>query len=985
MSLKMPPKNQEYLEKFQEAYNRLNPAQKEAVDTIEGPVMVIAGPGTGKTQILALRVANILLKTDTPPSGILALTFTEAGQKAMRLKLRQFIGSAADEIGVYTYHGFASAIISEFADHFPHLRQSKQLTEVEAETIIRELLHDKKFSVLRPLGDPDFYVGKILKAISECRREAWAPEMIKDFVTSQIETIKNDPAEVSTRGASKGQLKAEALRKIEKAERTKVFTEIYAAYEEEKKKTRRTDFDDLIFELTQALGKDELLLRLIQEKYLYILVDEHQDTNDAQNALIKKIADFYEEPNLFVVGDEKQAIYRFQGASVRNFLQFQSLWPSMKVISLENNYRSHQGILDACFGLIENNYGEGENPELRVRLQAAGNDKPEPVEVVAAGNLTAADKYLSDEVGKVLAADEKATVAIITRTNREAEAALQVLEKAGVPAAAERGADVFGHPIGRLFFALAEYLADASKIEALAHAISGGLWGLDFTARAALIKNIRSGLLESFSQKLPKLAALQKAVVSANAAEFLILVGEESGLVAMAAADPLAMEVWRSIVALGEDLARSKKIEDPATLIQEMLAFRQTAENRSVKIMAGYGEARARVMTAHGSKGLEFDYVFLPYATEESWMPRGYGNYFLLPEGREENDDIRDSRRLFYVALTRARRRAIIVIGLEDALRRTLTPLRFVDELDQTNVARTILPAQWDKPTTVDLAGREEGRQSQAVEYAKNILVEKGLSVTALNHFCECPSKFFFKSILKVPEPSAVPAEKGNAMHEALAAVWALPEKTEEVIEETLKNALRNYFARSLLALHDKEAVLEELILSAPKVAKALLPHFETNGAASAEKWVETKFEEKIAGQPVELRLHGKMDAIVDLPDETFVFDYKTKLAMSEAAVKGETKNDDGNYFRQLIFYKILLSENSFYRGKKIEPALVFVKPDAKGRCPIVSVPIGSEDLARVKKEIKELLESVWSGEIMTATCDDPKCEFCRLKEIAFL
>ena len=332
MVTNLAQKREEYQARFKEAYDRLNLAQKEAVDTIEGPVMVIAGPGTGKTQILALRVANILYKTDTPPSGILALTFTEAGQKAMRLKLRQFIGSAADEIGVYTYHGFASAIIAEFADHFPHLRQAKQLTDVEAETIIRELLRDKKFSVLRPLGDPDFYVGKIIKAISDCRKEAWTPTMIADFADSQIEIIKNDPASISSRGATKGQLKADALKKIEKAEKTKILAEVYAAYEEKKKADKRIDFDDLIFELGQALEQDELLLRLIQEKYLYLLVDEHQDTNDAQNALIKKIADFYEEPNLFVVGDEKQAIYRFQGASVQNFLRFQSLWPAMKVV-----------------------------------------------------------------------------------------------------------------------------------------------------------------------------------------------------------------------------------------------------------------------------------------------------------------------------------------------------------------------------------------------------------------------------------------------------------------------------------------------------------------------------------------------------------------------------------------------------------------------------------------------------------------------------
>ncbi|HPB60485.1 MAG TPA: ATP-dependent DNA helicase [Candidatus Paceibacterota bacterium] len=982
MNAQMARKWEEYQARFNEAYNRLNSAQKEAVDTIEGPVMVIAGPGTGKTQILALRVANILYQTDTPPSGILALTFTEAGQKAMRLKLRQFIGSAADEIGVYTYHGFASAVMAEFGDHFPHLRQAKQLTEVEAETLIREILRAKRFSRLRPLGDPDFYVGKIIKAISDCRKEAWTPEMIADFAAAQIEVIKNDPASISSRGATKGQLKADALKKIDKAEKTKIFAEVYATYEEKKKIERRIDFDDLIFELTQALEQDELLLRLLQEKYLYILVDEHQDTNDAQNALIKKIADFYEEPNLFVVGDEKQAIYRFQGASVQNFLRFQSLWPAMKVISLENNYRSHQGILDACFGLIENNYQADEYPELRIRLKSANGEEPEPVEVVMAGNVAAAEKYLADEIKKVLMADDKATVAVITKTNRDVENALRVLETAGVPAAAERGADVFGHPLGRLFFALAEYLADAAKTESLAYALSGGLWGLDLFERAEVMKNIRSGNLKDLDKKLSKLSVLKEKAVSVSAVEFLILVGEESGLVALTLGDPLSMEVWRSIVALGEDLARTQKIEDPILLIEAMLSFRQTAENKSVKIMAGFGEARVRIMTAHGSKGLEFDYVFLPYATEESWMSRGFGNYFLLPESKEENDDLRDARRLFYVALTRARHRAVVVVGLADGMKRTLTPLRFIDELDQENVARTSLPALVTAPAAVNLSQLAKKDEARLVEFAKNILLEKGLSVTALNHFCECPSKFFFKSILKVPEAPAMPAEKGNAMHEAIAAVWALSEKTEEKITETLKVALQNYFAHSLLLSADKELALEELLLAAPKVAAALGPHFAIKGVAAAEKWVEARFEFKVEKQAVELKIHGKMDAIIDTAEKVLVFDYKTKSAMSEAAIKGETKNDDGNYFRQLIFYKILLAESSFYRGQTIEPALVFVKPDNKGRCPTVSIPIAAEDISRVKGEIGALLESVWTGRILTETCDDPKCEYCQLMNL---
>ncbi|HCM68673.1 MAG TPA: hypothetical protein DIS62_06825, partial [Candidatus Kerfeldbacteria bacterium] len=221
--------------KFFQLYRQLNKKQKEAVDAIEGSVMVIAGPGTGKTQILTLRIANILQKTDTPPGGILALTFTESGAKEMRRRLRELIGPEAGNVRIHTYHGFAASIISEFDDHFPHLFRARQITDIEAEQLIREILKQKKFVKLRPFGDPNFYVGKIISAISNAKREAWTPEIIRAFAKNEIKRIQEDESLLSLRGATKGQLKAEALKRIEKCERTMIFADVYEAYEKSKR------------------------------------------------------------------------------------------------------------------------------------------------------------------------------------------------------------------------------------------------------------------------------------------------------------------------------------------------------------------------------------------------------------------------------------------------------------------------------------------------------------------------------------------------------------------------------------------------------------------------------------------------------------------------------------------------------------------------------------------------------------------------------
>ena len=237
---------------FDSKYSQLNAAQKKAVDTIEGPVMVIAGPGTGKTTILTLRIANILRLTDTPPSGILAITFTDAGVKAMRMKLRDIIGSRADEVRIYTFHGFAAAIIAEFPEHFVHIARAQQMTDIEAQELVRGILKEKKYKMIRPNGEPDHYLSGILRAVSDAKRDALTPDIVRAFAESEKKRIESDPESLSTRGATKGQLKGEAKKQIEKAEKSLLLADVYETYEEKKRAEKKIDFDDLIFELLKS-------------------------------------------------------------------------------------------------------------------------------------------------------------------------------------------------------------------------------------------------------------------------------------------------------------------------------------------------------------------------------------------------------------------------------------------------------------------------------------------------------------------------------------------------------------------------------------------------------------------------------------------------------------------------------------------------------------------------------------------------------------
>ena len=981
-------------EKFDERYEKLNAEQKRAVDETEGPVMVVAGPGTGKTTILTLRIANILLKTDTPPSGILALTFTEAGAKNMQKKLRELIGSRADEVRVHTFHGFSASVIAEFDDHFPSLFRATQITDVEAEVFVRQILKEKKFAKLRPLGEPDFYVGKILGGISDCKKEAWTPEIVAEFATAEIERIQNDPTALSTRGATKGELKADSLKRIERCERTISFAEIYKTYEEKKKSERKIDFDDLIFELVVALKNDELLLRLLQEKFLYILVDEHQDTNDSQNLIVSQLANFFDTPNIFVVGDEKQAIYRFQGASVQNFLRFQNIWKNMQVIQLTDNYRSHQTILDATFSMIEKNYDDGQYENLRVRLNSKSPEKSKPIDWIVGGNPVAVDNYLVKELQKISKTDE--TTAVIVRWNRDVEYVLDICQKNNIPATAERGADIFSHPLGALYFGLLQYLIDPTFVEGLAETLAVSLWNLDFQKSVEVLKNLRAGNLENVLKEIPALAELQNEITRAGVLDFLILVAEVSGLTKKFEESPLSAEVWRAIISLSRELAEQRNVSDPRVLITALLSYKKSAESKSIKIGAGSMNAPVTIMTAHSSKGLEYDNVFLPFATEESWMRRARSSSFVFPREKDESDNVRDARRLFYVAITRAKKHVCILTSAENSAGKPLLPLRFIDELQKESVAQKNIPAEEEKIEVGKITElkserkneRKEQRENEMVEYAKRSLLENGLSVTALNHFLNCPSEFFYKSVLKVPEAPSVMSEKGIAMHKALAIVWKEKNKTAETIQKIMEKTFREYFRVSLLPAFEKSAILDELLASAPKVATALKDYFNSVGKISVEKWVEKNFHS--SAEKIDFELHGQLDVIIDSDKKIQVFDYKTREAMSENAIRGETQDADGNYFRQLVFYKMLLQKNPKLAGnigntnnifeKQIEPSLIFVKPDAKGRCQTITLPISDTDIATVENEITTLAQSIFSGTFLSATCSDPSCKWCKMK-----
>ena len=292
------------------------------------------------------------------------------------------------------------------------------------------------------------------------------------------------------------------------------------------------------------------------------------------------------------------------------------------------------------------------------------------------------------------------------------------------------------------------------------------------------------------------------------------------------------------------------------------------------------------------------------------------------------------------------------------------------------------------KLPTVGFTSRQWQEGEKIIDYAKKVLVEKGLSVTTLNYFLKCPSEFIWKSILKVPEASNASFEKGNAMHKAFDRIWKSKKKDKKTIKKIIKSTVSEYINNSLLPRFEKYSIIDELSKRACDVASSLFAHLNTDGEVHAEESSEgildvvTSSGDKNSKILLNIPIYGRLDAVIVKDKEVMVFDYKTKGRMSDNEIKGYTKNSTGDYFRQLVFYKLLLGYNAKYKNKNIIPSLVFLTPDEKGNCNISTFQIMDSDIEKVKENIYSLIDLVWSGKILENKCNDSTCEYCKLRNI---
>ena len=388
---------------------QLNLQQQLAVDTIEGPVIVVAGPGTGKTQVLALHIAHILSKTDTQPDAILALTYTDAAAKNMRQRLISTIGSAAYRVRIQTFHSFCDEVIKDYPEYFPLQPAAQILSDLEKIKIWRHLLKTLDLHELRTPASAFHYLKDIAKNITDLKKEGLSPSDFKKLL-AKLE-VTGPPKALHYGGWTKWLAKMRELQLI------------YDHYQKQLAKKNFYDYEDMIMMVLQAFSSHNDLLLNYQENILYFLVDEYQDTNSAQNKVVNLLATYWGEvANLFVVGDPWQTIYRFQGASLENVLEFTQKYPSARKIVLEHGYRCSQNIYDGVAKLIN-----------KPALKSASKTMGPKIKLVTTPDSTIEAIFVAEEIKKLLQQGEKAAdIAILYKQHQDANAVKETLTAWGI-------------------------------------------------------------------------------------------------------------------------------------------------------------------------------------------------------------------------------------------------------------------------------------------------------------------------------------------------------------------------------------------------------------------------------------------------------------------------------------------------------------------------------------------------------------------------
>jgi DNA helicase-2/ATP-dependent DNA helicase PcrA len=1016
---------------------KLNPQQLRAVTSIDGPVMVVAGPGTGKTQILSARIAYILTHTDTKPSQILCLTYTEAGAYAMRSRLESMIGPVAYEVRIHTFHSLGADIIRSNEERFGS-RGLQPISDLEKEQLLRELITELPSQSLLTKSKDRFYNGRNLQSLfSLIKSENLSPEKLiadaQNFIQEMPE-MEEYQYKRAYKTFKKGDPKEGDIRKV--SDKLKVLIEalsLFDTYQEKMQAAARFDFDDMLQWVIKAFESDPLLLQYYQEQFEYFLVDEFQDTNGTQVSLLYQLAGYWEKPNLFVVGDDDQSIYKFQGANVGNIIDFAHKYlATLTTVVLTENYRSAQTILDAAASLIQhNNERLTKQLNLDKNLRAANTQVatlPQKPLLMEFPNTSAEAANVVAKIKELLAAGTPpAEIAVLYRNHNQAEEVARFLSHESIPVYAVRAVDVLAEPIVQNLLLVMQYIQQEKKepfsgeylLFELLHFPYWNLQPIEIARLSFAIKESKKAWRQEL-QEITERVGNNKHAFDTHSVEYrLSKVHQDLEYWIANAANVTVSELAEKIIAKAGFLSVALKGENKTWNVQVLktffdfikdetarkpyLSLGELLDTLSLMKTMGIGleikrvlgaSSGVKLLTAHASKGLEFDYVFLIGAVNGKWKEKGdrlpFGlSVIFSKQNKEEGTAEEEARRLFYVALTRAKKGLFVSWHTENE-----NPAKFVSELKETETCTTDRPQVEESVLLSFLESQLMGETAtpssalQEEEWIDRFLASYKMSVTHLNQYLQCPVSFYYDKVLRVPTAKNKHAGFGSAIHYTLEA-WLRAAKEEpqrqfwelDKIEKEFEKQMYNQ--RASFTKEDYPHLLAQ--------GKAMLTQYVSRRAERMKTVMDFMPEQRFAAVFEGLPLTGMADKVELLsPQSAVLVDFKTgnpdrgrkKLVRPDTEATEADSFESrmgGDYWRQLVFYKLLTELDPHFSATMEYGEVDFIEAEEEEGSSL-KLYVTEEDTEQLKTQIRQAAAGIQNKEFDKG-CGEKECRWCAFEK----
>lgn len=1000
---KTEPQTESNTPSLKDQFETLNPPQRQAVERIYGPTLVIAGPGTGKTQLLTLRIAHILQQTDADPRNILCLTFTESGAKAMRERLSRWIGPAAYQVQIQTFHGFCDWILRSYSGYFDRFTDQMQVADdLQKALTFRKVHQSKKWEYFTSLWDEYAYQNDILQALSQLKREHLTPEKLRALVPQEKKRLEADPGnfyKVTRGNYTAGDFKPQKRQEIDtKIGKMLELADFWECWDNELRRQQLYDFDDMIQWVVEAVTNSEDLRYDLQEQFQWLLVDEYQDTNDSQNALLWALTRDTEEPNIFAVGDDDQSIYRFQGASLKNMMDFQSHFPTCELIQLADNYRSIQPILDAAYTLVQNNQ-ERLIADKKLQSQVflpKKSDKSTPAVLLRSyASLSAEYQQIGQQIKKLLdqgvVAEE---IAVLVRNNHEIGPITQELSLLEIPASNRMRDNIFENSSVLFLLQCLQFHVNITDDNNLFELLHHPVWNIPPRDLLRLSLERHRGRTHFFelwiqADDSPKKQMAPTLFEPQNPTEGILFTPALHDVFKRLATEQtkhfsarprLLIEAYLSHTGLASYLQKEQKNTDWMAIkkllqwsreqafesIEKLLDQVKLHQELNIALLADPLPAQSKavqIMTAHKSKGLEFDHVFIPSLWDKKWGNQRSIERIPLPDlyfevdkqTEEKNKALEDERRLFFVALTRARQSVYLSFSETDFAGRAKTMSQLASELPE-NITPKATPLMEDLLIQVPNTHNVESLITPDEQLILGDKIKQFIwSATSLQDYLDCPRKFLYRHLYKYPAPpkSEPQLALGTALHQAL----------EQFFKGSQSSKTYPLVGDKLLHLFDHalrgQSLEKSWFLKLQEHGQKILTQYYAEKLIDLEESHPYGYELEFdfgRYRPVTkgIRLTGKLDKITYLNAEknhVCITDYKSG--------KPKTIKPGERLWRQLVFYDLLVINCPQLNWLKRQNQLEFLTPDTKGIFGVRSHNVTEEDRKQVLQELQDAQKAI--------------------------